>query len=307
MSILVNGGTRLLVQGIDSREGTLYAEHMLACGTRVVAGVSPGHGGTWCAGLPVFGTVKEAVHATDANASLLCVPASEATESILEAADAGLRVIVCVTSGVPAQDMVRVKAYLRSVVSVGLVYAFEGGVRIRGRGTPVYLIGPGSPGVFSPARCMVGAMPAYIAKPGKIGVLSRSGSLACEVTWLLTQAGFGQSTIVGSGNGPIVGTGFVDVLSMFEDDPLTEQIVIVGEIGGQEEEMAAAFIPDRLTKPVVAFVTGQHAPSGRRMGHAGAIVGDYAGTAQLKIDALESAGVRVARSLDEIPGLLERG
>jgi succinyl-CoA synthetase alpha subunit len=286
-------------------------------GTRVVGAVTFGQGGTWCAGVPVFDTVKEAVHATDANASLVCVPASEVMEALLEAVDAGLRVIVCVTSHVPARDMVRVNAYLLNARNVAYAEDSPGaqtgvpgaprGTRSYGERKQVYLIGPGSPGVFSPGKCIVGAMPGHVAKPGSIGVLSRSGSLAYEVTWLLTRSGIGQSTILGIGDGLIVGTGFAEVLAMFEDDPSTEQIVIVGEIGGQEEEMAAAFIADRLTKPVVAFIVGQTAPPGRRMGHQGAVIEGYEGTAQLKIDALEKAGVRVARTLDEIPRLLERG
>jgi len=287
MSILVDHDTRLLVQGIASRKGAAYTECMVACSSCIVAGVTFGQGGRWLAGVPVFDTVKEAVHATDANASLICVPASEAAEAILEAANAGLELIVYLPAGVPVQDMVLVKARLRN--------------------TSVCLIGPGSPGVFSPGKCVAGIIPQYIVQSGSVGVVSRSGSLAYEVTWLLTQAGFGQSTILGIGGGSIVGTGFVDILAMFEDDPLTDQVVLIGEIGGQEEEMAAFFVADRMTKPVVAFVTGQTAPPGRHMGHAGAIIEEFAGTAQHKIEALESARVRVARSLDEIPGLLERG
>ena len=286
MSILVNQDTRLLMQGIACHEGAMYTERMLAYGTRIVAGVAFGQGGTWFSSVPVFDTVKEAVHATDANASLVCMPPSDAADAILEAADAGLGLIVCIATGVPVRDMVRVKAYL-------------GKRQIR-------LIGPSSPGVFSPGKCLAGIIAEYILSPGPVAVLSRSGSLAYEVTWLLTKAGFGQSTILGIGDGLIVGTGFVDVLAMVEDDPVTEQIVVIGEIGGREEEMAAAFIRDRVSKPVVAFVAGHTAPAGRRMGHQGAIIEGYTGTAQLKIDALRKAGARVARTVDEIPSLLGR-
>jgi succinyl-CoA synthetase alpha subunit len=258
----------------------------MACGTHIAAGVAFGHGGTWHDSIPVFDTVREAVHATDANTSLICVPPNEAAEAILEAADAGLELILCTASGVPIRDMVQVKAYLRT--------------------STVSLIGPDSPGVFSPGTCLAGLIPFGITKPGTVGVVSRSSSLAYEVVWLLTQEGFGQSTIVGIGSGPIAGTSFVDVLDMFEGDPVTGQVVLVGEIGGYEEERAAAFVADRMTKPVVAYIAGQTAPAGRQMGHAGAIIETLADTAQHKIEALERAGVRVARSPSEIPSLLER-
>ena len=287
MSILVTHRTRLLVHGVTTRRGEVYIERMRAQGTRVVATVTAGQGGMWHGGVPVFDTVKEAVHATDANAALVSVPARLAAEAVLEAADVGIGLIVCATSNVPVRDMIQVNAYFRS--------------------KPLCLVGPGSLGIFVPGQCVVGAVAQHILLPGTIGVLSRSGSLAYEVTWMLTQAGFGQSTVVGIGSGLIVGTGFVSVLAMFEDDPLTEQVVLLGEIGGQEEEMAAAFARDRMTKPVVAFVAGKTAPPGRRMGHQGAIVEGYSDTAQSKIDVLTRAGVRVARSLDEISDLLEKG
>lgn len=287
MSILVNGTTRVLVHGATTREGEIYVERMLGGGTRAVAAVGIGQGGGWFSGVPVFETVVEAIHATDANAALVCVHPHDAAEAILETADAGIRLIVCATTRVPVRDMVQVEAYLRT--------------------RDVCLIGPGSPGVFTPGHCLMGAIAPDILRPGTVGVLSRSGSLAYEVTWLLTQAGFGQSTVLGIGDGLIVGTSFADVLAMFEDDPATEQVVLLGEIGGQEEEQSAAFVRDRMTKPVVAFVVGQTAPPGRRMGHQGAIIEGYSGLAQVKVDALHKAGARVARTLDEIPTLLQKG
>jgi succinyl-CoA synthetase alpha subunit len=286
MSILVNGDTRVLIHGIGTRAGSIYAEMMVACGTNLVSAVSVGQGGKWFAGVPAFETVREAIRATDANTALVAVHAEETAEAILEAADAGIGLVVCATSNVPVHDMIQVASYLRN--------------------NGVILIGPGSPGVFTPGQCVVGAIAPNIMRPGTVGVLSRSGSLAYEVTWQLTQAGFGQSTILGIGDGLIVGTSFVDILAMFEDDPATEQVVLLGEIGGQEEEMCAEFVRDRMTKAVVAFVVGQTAPPGRRMGHQGAIVEGYSGLAQVKIEALERAGARVARSVDEIPGLLGR-
>ncbi len=285
MSILVDQQTRLLVQGITAPEGLAYVEHMVAAGSPIVAGVTFGQGGTWYGSLPVFDTVKEAVQATDANATVVCVRGSEAAEAILEAADTGLTLIVCVPAEVPVRDMVLVKAHLR--------------------GTPVRLIGPGSSGVCSPGKCNMGIIPGYIARSGSVGIVSRSSSLAYEVTWLLTQAGLGQSTILSIGGGMIVGSGFAEILAMFEDDPATEEVVLIGEIGGQEEEMAAQFVADRMTKPVVALITGQTAPPGRQMGHAAAVIEELAGTAQYKTEMLQKAGVRVARCADELPTLLE--
>lgn len=287
MSILVNDETRILVQGIAGRAGAFYTRRMMSYGTKIVAGVSPGQGGTWFADVPVFDTVREAVEATDANASLIYLRAGEVADGILEAVAAGIELIVCFTHEVPVRDMMAVKAYLAAVE----------------RERPVHLIGPGSPGVFSPGQCTVGVAPEHIFKSGRVGVVSRSGSLAYEITWLLTQAGLGQSTVLGIGGGQIVGTGFVQVLAMFEDDPVTEQVVLIGEIGGDEEERAAAFA-ERMTKPVVAFIAGQTAPPGRRMGHEGAIIEGYVGSAQHKIEALERVGVRVASSPEEIPRLL---
>ena len=287
MSILVNHHTRLLVHGIATRTGSIYGERMLEQGTPVVAAVATGRGGTWFTGVPVFDTVNEAIRATDANAALISVRAHEAAEAILETVDAGIELIVCVTSNVPVWDMVQIKAYLQ--------------------GRDVQLIGPGSPGIFVPGQCAIGAIAGHILLPGTVGVLSRSGSLAYEATWLLTQAGLGQSTVLGIGDGLIVGAGFVDILAMFEDDPLTEQVVLIGEIGGYGEEIAASFVADRMTKPVVAFVVGHTAPAGRPMGHQGAIIEGYSGTAQAKIEALERAGARIAHTLDESIQLLKRG
>jgi succinyl-CoA synthetase alpha subunit len=285
VSILVNGDTRLLVHGVDTQEGAVYTERMLAQGTAVVAAVAPGRGGAWIENVPVFETVQEAIRATDANAALICVQAQEAAEAILETADAEIGLIVCATSKVPVHDMVQIKAYLQY--------------------RDVCLIGPGSPGVFTPERCVVGAIAPHILRPGSVGILSRSGSLAYEVTWLLTQGGIGQSTIVGIGDGLIVGTGFAELLAMFEDDPATQQVVLLGEIGGQEEERSAELIGDRMSKPVVALVVGHTAPPGRQMGHPGAIIEGYAGLAQVKVDALAKAGARVAHTPGEIPALLE--
>jgi succinyl-CoA synthetase alpha subunit len=287
MSILVDKATRLVVQGIADPEGAMYVERIPISGSRIVAGVTFGQGGSWFASIPVFDTVREAVHATDANAALVCVHASEAAEAILEATDAGLELVICLTNNVPVQDMILVRAHMRH--------------------TRATLVGPGTPGVFSPGQCLAGVMPEYAMKPGSVGVVSRSGSLAYEVTWLLTQNGLGQTTVLGTGGGLIVGTGLAEALAMFEDDPVTRQVALIGEIGSQQEELAAQFVADHMTKPVVAFVAGQTAPAGRQMGHPSAVIEDFRGTAEYKIEVLESAGVRVARSLQELPELLERG
>ncbi len=285
VSILVDQNTRLLVQGITTSRGRLCAERMVGSGTLVVAGVDDGHGGEWIAGVPIFDTVREAVGATGANAAVVAAPASQVEEAILEVADVGPEVIVCITSHVPAWDMVRVRSYLRD--------------------KPIHLVGPDSAGVFTPGRCLAGLLEADFLRPGTVGVVSRSGSLTYEVVGLLTRAGFGQSTVVCVGSGLILGTGFVDVLALFEDDPTTAQVVVVGEIGGQEEERAAEFIADRMSKPVVAFVAGQTSPPGREMGHAGATIEDYGDTARLKMEAFERVGARVARSLAEVTQLLD--
>ncbi len=281
MSILVNKETRLVVQGITGREGAFHTEQMIAYGTNVVAGVTPGKGGGWAVGnVPIFDSVKEAVDATGANTSVIFVPAKFAPDAILEAADAGIKLVVCITEGIPALDMLRVRDYLDR--------------------TATRLIGPNCPGLITPGEAKVGIMPGHIHTRGNVGVVSRSGTLTYEVVYALTMRGIGQSTAVGIGGDPINGTSFVDVLRMFEDDPETQQVVLIGEIGGTDEEQAAAFISSTMTKPVTAFIAGQTAPPGKRMGHAGAIISGGKGTAADKIAALEMAGVRVAHHPGEI-------
>jgi succinyl-CoA synthetase alpha subunit len=286
MSILVGKDTRLVVQGITGREGEFHTRHMIEYGTNVVAGVTPGRGGGWVSGVPVFDTVKEAVAATGANASVIFVPARFAPDAIYEAADRGISLIVCITEGIPTLDMLKVRAYLD-----------QKGVR---------LIGPNCPGVITPDECKVGIMPAYIHTPGPVGVISRSGTLTYEVVNELTRRGLGQSTCVGIGGDPIIGSDFVDILALFEEDPLTEQVVLIGEIGGSDEERAADFVATRVTKPVTAFVAGRTAPPGKQMGHAGAIISGGTGTAVEKIEALEAVGVEVAHHPAEIAELVAR-
>ncbi|MBI3359480.1 MAG: succinate--CoA ligase subunit alpha [Chloroflexi bacterium] len=285
MSILVNRSTRVLVQGITGREGRFHTEQMIAYGTQVVAGVTPGKGGEWvCGNVPVFDTCKSAVEATGANCAVIFVPSRSAPDAMFEEADAGLPLIVCITEGVPVADMMRVRRYLDQM-----------GVR---------LVGPNCPGLLTPGEAKVGIIPGHIARPGPVGIVSRSGTLTYEVIHALTQRGAGQSTCVGIGGDPINGTSFIDVLAMFEDDPATEKIVMIGEIGGTDEERAAEFIADHVTKPVVSFIAGQTAPPGKRMGHAGAIVEGGAGLAADKINALEAVGVKVAAHPEQIPDLL---
>jgi succinyl-CoA synthetase alpha subunit len=286
MSILVDKNTRLIVQGITGREGEFHTRQMLEYGTKVVGGMTPGRGGDWAADgkVPVFDTVKEAVATTGANASIIYVPARFAPDSILEAADAGLPLVVCITEGIPVLDMIRVRAYLDQ------------------KGTR--LIGPNCPGLITPGECKVGIIPGHITMPGNIGIVSRSGTLTYEVIYALTMRGMGQSTCVGIGGDPINGTGFLDCLEMFEEDPLTDQVVMIGEIGGNEEEKAADFIATQMSKPVVSFIAGRTAPPGKRMGHAGAIIEGGSGTAESKIAALEAVGVRVAQHPEEIPQLV---
>jgi succinyl-CoA synthetase alpha subunit len=286
MAILVDRNTRLIVQGITGREGEFHSQQMIAYGTQVVAGVTPGKGGqTACDGrVPVFDSVAEAVAATEANASVIYVPARFAPDAILEAADAGISLIVCITEGIPTLDMIRVRAYLD-----------QKGAR---------LVGPNCPGLLSPGQAKVGIMPGHIATPGPVGVVSRSGTLTYEVVYALTSQGIGQTTCVGIGGDPIIGTTFIDVLALFEDDPLTQQVVLIGEIGGNDEERAAWFIAERMTKPVTAFVAGATAPPGKRMGHAGAIIQGGTGTAEEKITAFEAVGVRVARHPEQIADLV---
>jgi succinyl-CoA synthetase alpha subunit len=285
MSILVNKDTRLLVQGITGREGAFHTEQMIAYGTSVVAGVTPGKGGGWGVGnTPIFDSVHEAVNATGANVSIIYVPAKFAPDAILEAADAGLPLIICITEGIPALDMLKVRAYLDT--------------------TPSRLIGPNCPGLITPGEAKVGIMPGHIHTRGHVGVVSRSGTLTYEVVYALTLRGIGQSTAVGIGGDPINGTSFVDVLKLFEGDPETEQVVMIGEIGGTDEEKAAEFIGTKMTKPVTAFIAGQTAPPGKRMGHAGAIISGGKGMAAEKIAALQAAKVRVARHPGEIAELV---
>jgi succinyl-CoA synthetase alpha subunit len=284
MSILVDKDTRLVVQGITGREGEFHTRQMIDYGTNVVAGMTPGKGGGWVAGVPVFDTVREAVEATGANTSIVYVPARFATDAILEAAGAGIKLVVCITEGIPVLDMIRVRAYLDC--------------------SDTRLVGPNCPGVITPGEAKVGIMPGHIHTPGPIGVVSRSGTLTYEVVHALTQKGLGQSTAIGIGGDPINGTGFIDVLTLFEEDPRTEQVVLIGEIGGSDEERAAQFIAHHMSKPVTAFVAGQTAPPGKRMGHAGAIIQGGEGTAAEKIAAFNAVGIPVARHPAEIADLV---
>lgn len=285
MSILVDENTRLLVQGITGREGSFHTEQMLEYGTKVVAGVTPGKAGQEVHGVPVFNTVKDAVKATGANASVIYVPARFTVDAIYEAVDNGIELIVCITEGVPVNDMVAVYHHVKSKGAC--------------------LIGPNCPGVTTPGKGKIGIMPGFIHEPGTVGVVSRSGTLTYEVVDALTKAGLGQSTVVGIGGDPIIGTAFVDVLELFQNDPGTEAIVMIGEIGGDDEEVAAEFIKTHVTKPMAGFIAGRTAPPGKRMGHAGAIISGGSGTAAGKIEALEAAGVAVAERMSEIPELLK--
>jgi len=286
MSILVDKNTRLIVQGITGNEGLFHTTQMVAYGTNVVGGVTPGKGGEWVLDgkLPVFDSVKTAREATDANATIIFVPARFAPDAMFEAADAGIPLIVCITEGVPIQEMMRVRNYLDQ--------------------KKVRLVGPNCPGLLTPGEAKVGIIPGDIAIPGNVGVVSRSGTLTYEVLYAMKNLGMGATTCVGIGGDPINGTNFLDVLQMFEHDPKTEKIIMIGEIGGNEEEKAAQYISSKMTKPVAAFIAGQTAPAGKRMGHAGAIIEGGAGTAADKIKALEAAGVKVAKHPEEIPTLL---
>jgi succinyl-CoA synthetase alpha subunit len=276
LSIFVDRETRVLVQGITGRDGGFHTRHMLDYGTRVVAGVTPGKGGTEVHGVPVFDNVEAAVRATGADASVIYVPPLWAADAICEAADAGIRFIVAITEGIPVQDVMRALPFVR-----------ERGAR---------LLGPNCPGLIVPGQCKIGILPGNIVTPGPVGLVSRSGTLTYEVVYQLTQAGIGQSTCVGIGGDPLIGTRFVDVLRAFEADPATEAVVLLGEIGGSDEETAAAFVRESMRKPVVSFIAGRTAPPGRRMGHAGAIVAGTSGTAADKVKALEAAGVAVAET-----------
>lgn len=285
MAILADKNTRLLVQGITGREGSFHTKQMIDYGTNVVGGITPGKGGEWVHGKPVFDTVKKAVDATGANASIIYAPAGVAPDAIYEAIDAGIALIVCITEGIPILDMIKVYDYVK---------------RSNSR-----LIGPNCPGLLTPGQAKVGIMPGYIAKPGNVGVVSKSGTLTYEVVFALTQAGLGQTTCLGIGGDPVIGTNFVDALRMFEDDPETEKVVLIGEIGGRAEIDAADFILAHMTKPVAAFIAGKSAPPGTRMGHAGAIIEGGEGTASEKIAALTAAGVKVADNPEQIPDLLK--
>ncbi len=285
MSILINESSRVIVQGITGRDGRFHTEKMKAYNTNIVGGTSPGKGGTDVLGIPVFNTVYEAVEKTQANTSIIFVPAKMAADAIMEAADAGVQLIVCISEGIPTLDVVKAQKF----------------VKMRG----ATLLGPNCPGLISPEKSMVGILPTHIFKKGNVGVISRSGTLTYEVVYQLTMNGLGQSSAVGMGGDPVTGLYFIELLQMLQDDPETEAIVFIGEIGGNAEEQAAEFIQKHVTKPVVAFIAGQYAPPGKQMGHAGAIVAGGSGSAKDKIAALESAGIRVAKEPSEIPNLIK--
>lgn len=284
MSILVGKNTRLLVQGLTGREGSFHALQMKEYGTNVVGGITPGKGGEWVHGIPVFDTVKEAVNATDANTSIIYVPARFAADAIMEAADANIALIICITEGVPVLDMIKVQSFLSQ--------------------KEARLIGPNCPGLITPGEAKVGIMPAHIHKPGSVGLVSRSGTLTYEVVQALTDKGIGQSTAVGIGGDPIIGSTFIDMLRLFESDPLTDQVVLIGEIGGTDEQKAARFIAEHMTKPVTVFIAGRTAPAGKRMGHAGAIIEGGEGTAAEKVKAFEAVRVKVATQPDEVADIV---
>jgi succinyl-CoA synthetase alpha subunit len=287
MSILANQDTRLIVQGITGNEGLFHAEQMLLYKTNIAAGVTPGKGGGWVLNgkVPIFDTVQTAVDATGANASVIFVPAKYTADAIYEAVDADLPLVVCITEGTPIQDMMRVKQYLRS--------------------RKTKLVGPNCPGILSPGEAKIGIIPGNISQRGNIGVVSRSGTLTYEILYALQQEGLGVSTCVGIGGDPVKGLGFVDLLEMFESDAQTDSVVLIGEIGGNEEELAADYISRKMTKPVVAFIAGISAPLGKRMGHAGAIIDGMAGLAENKIKKLESVGVKIANYPEQIPDLIK--
>jgi succinyl-CoA synthetase alpha subunit len=285
MAILVNNETKVIVQGITGREGSFHTQKMIEYGTNVVGGVTPGKGGEWFEGKPVFDTVKNAVEATGANVTMISVPAPFAPDAMYEAVNAGVELIICLTEFIPVSEMMKVYHHVK-----------KSGSR---------LIGPNCPGILAPGVAKIGIMPGYIATPGNVGVVSKSGTLTYEVVYALTQAGMGQTTCVGIGGDPVIGSTFVDILQLFEDDPETEKVAILGEIGGRAEIDAAEFIKANMTKPVAAFIAGASAPEGTRMGHAGAIVEGGEGTAAEKIAALRDAGVRVAENPEQIPEILQ--
>ena len=286
MSILIDKNTRLVVQGITGREGTFHTRQCMAYGTRVVAGVTPGKGGARHEGVPVFNTVVEAVDREGANASVIFVPSAFAADTIMEAASAGVSLIVCITEGIPTFDMMKASAFLAKTKS--------------------RLIGPNCPGIISPGKCKIGIMPGNIFKEGNVGVVSRSGTLTYEAVWQLTERGLGQSTCIGIGGDPIIGTNFLDALTLFNKDPETEAVVMIGEIGGTAEEDASRYVREHMAKPVVGFVAGQTAPPGRRMGHAGAIISGGKGTAAEKVQAMKDCGLHVAASPADIGGTVVR-
>ena len=286
MSILVNKNTKLLVQGITGRDGSFHTRKMKEYGTNIVAGTSPGKGGMFVNGIPVFNTVHETVKLLRANTSIIFVPAAFAFDAILEAADAGIKLIICITEGIPTLDIVKAYSYVKQ------------------KGAS--LIGPNCPGLISPEKSLVGIMPATVFKKGGVGIISRSGTLTYEVVYHLTAAGLGQSTAIGIGGDPVVGLHYLELLAMFEDDDETDSIVLIGEIGGNAEEKAASFIEHHVSKPVVAFIAGQTAPADKQMGHAGAIISSGSGSAKEKIEALEAVGIHVAPEPSMIPGLLKR-
>ena len=286
MSIIIDENTKLIVQGITGNEGLFHTRQMVEYGTKVVGGVTPGKGGQAVDGIPVFNTVASAVQGTGANTSVIFVPPAFSADAVMEAADAGVKTIVCMTEGIPTLDMMQVKIYLA--------------------GKGINLIGPNTPGIISPGKCKIGVMAGYIHKQGSIGLISRSGTLTYEAVDFLTKDGFGQSTCIGIGGDPIIGLNFVDLLGMFEKDLQTEAVVLIGEIGGSQEEEAAAFFQKNMKKPVVAFIAGKTAPPGRRMGHAGAIVSGGSGTAAQKIKTLEEAGIPVVDYPEMIPALMKK-
>ncbi|MEX0611593.1 MAG: succinate--CoA ligase subunit alpha [Pirellulales bacterium] len=305
MSILIDKNTRVVCQGITGKAGEFHSKNCLEYGTKLVAGVTPGKGGQTALGVPVFDTVHEAVEKEGADASMIFVPAAFTADAILEAVDAGCRVVVAITEGVPVLDMVRVYNIIRNKNVAGTLRV-PTAATAHGVCLLQWLVGPNCPGVITPEESKIGIMPGYIHKKGPVGVMSRSGTLTYEAVWQLTNLGLGQSTCVGLGGDPIVGTSFIDLLKLFQDDDETEGILMIGEIGGTAEEEAAAYIKEHVTKPVAAFIAGRTAPKGKRMGHAGAIIAGGKGTAVEKIAALEAAGIEVAQSPADMGGAMKR-